>query len=499
MRSLQRVTRLCSVFLSTAMGVGLLVTAVGVQADVRHSVVQVFNQSRDVNFQYPWQNGDISSSYGSGVVISGNRILTNAHVIDSSLQLQVRKVGSDKKFPAVVAFISDERDLAIVNVTDPDFFLDTEVMELGTLPLLGDEVTTYGFPVGGKQLAITRGIVSRIDYDYYAHSGYPNLVCQIDAAINAGASGGPAIVNGKLAGLNFQGLNDADNVGYIIPVPVIESFLADVQDGKVNGVPEIAFIVESMENEELRQRYGLVEKDGGVLIPKLSGLETERGLLKVGDVVVSMDGQPVGNDNTVRFATADRIDSNILIARRQVGEQLPLGIIRDGKRIDIDFPLTYTLKDSRIVPGHQSNYVPDYEVIGGLVVIEVNDDLIRGWGKYVPPAIELQHYEYRNTGKDTIERLLMVITVLPDEINVGYEKMRFTVLKTVNGVAVVNLKQVRENLAAPPVSTDPAAIKAAAYITLGFAPHDAQITFSRKDIAARMPAIAARYGLPLAK
>ena len=57
------------------------------------------------------------------MIISGNRILTNAHVIDSSLQLQVRKVGSDKKYAAEVAFISDERDLALVAVKDPEFFV----------------------------------------------------------------------------------------------------------------------------------------------------------------------------------------------------------------------------------------------------------------------------------------------------------------------------------------------------------------------------------------
>ncbi|MBK8289358.1 MAG: trypsin-like peptidase domain-containing protein [Cellvibrionales bacterium] len=439
------------------------------RADVRHSVVQVFNQSREVNFQYPWQNGNINSGYGTGVVIAGNRILTNAHVIDNSLQLQVRKVGSDKKYQAKVAFISDERDLAIITVNDPDFFRDTEVLELGALPLLGDEVTTYGFPVGGTQLAITRGIVSRIDYDYYAFSGYPNLVCQIDAAINPGASGGPAIVNGRLAGLNFQGLERADNVGYIIPPPVIESFLKDIEDGKVNGVPEIAFVTQPTENPQLRQRYGLDEKDGGVLIVSLSGFEEEKALLKVGDVVIAMDGQLVGNDNTVRFATADRIDSNILIARRQVGEFLPLTIIREGKKIDLNYPLTYTLKDSRIVPGHQSNLVPDYEVIGGLVVVEVNEDMMRGW-KFVPPSVDLQRYEYRRTGSAETDRVLMVVSVLPDEINLGYEQSRFGVIKTVNNVPVSNLKQVREQLNKPEGD----------YVVLGFAPHNSQITFSAK-------------------
>lgn len=102
---------------------GLLFANATLAMDVRHAVVQIFNQGREVNFQYPWQNGNMASDYGTGVVISGNRILTNAHVVDNSLQLQVRKVGSDKKYAAAVAFISDERDLALVTVKDPEFFV----------------------------------------------------------------------------------------------------------------------------------------------------------------------------------------------------------------------------------------------------------------------------------------------------------------------------------------------------------------------------------------
>ncbi len=478
-------------FLSVLFAV-LLLQSPAVQADVRHAVVQVFNQGSDVNFQYPWQNGNISASQGTGVIISGNRILTNAHVVDNSLQLQVRKVGSERKFSASVAYISDERDLALITVEDKNFFSDTEALPLGELPLLGDEVTTYGFPVGGTQLAITRGIVSRIDYDNYAHSGYPNLVCQIDAAINPGASGGPAIVKGKLAGLNFQGLQRADNVGYIIPVPVIQAFLKDIADGKVNGVPEIAFVIQKLSNPQLRQRYGLGDNSGGMLVASLSGLEKEKKLLQVGDVVIRMDNQPVGDDGSVRFATADRIDSNILIASKQLGEHLPLTIIRNGKQMEIDYPLSYTLKDSRIIPGHQSNLVLDYEVIGGLVIVEVNEDMMRAW-KFVPPAIDSQRYEYRRTGSADIDRILLVINVLPDEMNRGYEETRFGIIKTVNGHEVSNLQQLRQQLQNNSNGTD----IASDYVVLGFAPHDNQITFSRKTLAERMPIITERYGLPV--
>lgn len=467
---------------------GLLLSNLAAAADVRSAVVQIFNQSSEVDFQYPWQNGKMESSSGTGVIIAGNRILTNAHVVDNSLQLQVRKVGSDKKYSAELAFISDERDLAMVSVSDPDFFRDTEPLELGALPILGDEVTTYGFPVGGSQLAITRGIVSRIDYDYYAFSGYPNLVCQVDAAINAGASGGPAIVNGRIAGLNFQSLASAQasNVGYIIPPPVIENFLKDIEDGKVDGVPEIAFVIQTTENPQLRQRYALGDIEGGALVTRLSGLEQEKGLLKVGDVVIAIDGQMVGNDNTVRFATADRIDSNILIARRQLGENLPLTVVRDGKKMDISYPLSYTLKDSRIIPGHQSNLVPDYEVIGGMVITEVNEDMIREW-KYTPPLIDANRYEYRKTGAADIDRMLIVSNILPDEINRGYERSKFGIIGSVNGVDVSNLKQLREQLAKAEGD----------YVVLGFVKHDGQVVFSRKALAERMPVIAQRYGLPM--
>ncbi|MEZ5539872.1 MAG: trypsin-like peptidase domain-containing protein [Pseudomonadales bacterium] len=466
---------------------GLMLSCAAVAADVRHSVVQIFNQGRNVDFQYPWQNGNIDSGSGTGVIIAGNRILTNAHVVDSSLQLQVRKVGSDKKYAAEVAFISDERDLALVTVKDAEFFHGTEALPLGALPLLGDEVTTYGFPVGGTQLAITRGVVSRIDYAIYAHSGYPNLVCQIDAAINPGASGGPAIVNGHLAGLNFQGLPSAtaSNVGYIIPPPVVESFLKDIEDGKVNGVPEIAVVTQPTENPQLRQRYGLKEQDGGALIINLSGLEKEKELLKVGDVIVAMDGQSIGNDGTVRFSTADRIDSNILIARRQIGDSIPITVIRDGKKVDINYLLTYTLKDSRIIVGHQSNFVPDYEVLGGLVIIEVNEDLIRTWTKYVPPEISIQRYQYRKTPLANDDRMLMVINVLPDEINLGYESMRYSVLSKINDVEVLNLKQMREQL--KNIQGD--------FVTLKFSIIENQLSFSREDLAKRTPIIAERYGI----
>src|SRR5690606_37853679 len=114
----------------------------------------------------------------------------------------------------------------------------------GELPALRTPVSTVGFPTGGELISITEGIVSRIDFRRYAHSGYSeHLLVQVDSAINPGNSGGPVVQEGKVVGVAFQGLSSAENTGYIIPVPVVERFLRDIDDGVYNGHPHDGLVV----------------------------------------------------------------------------------------------------------------------------------------------------------------------------------------------------------------------------------------------------------------
>ena len=113
-------------------------------------------------------------------------------------------------------------------------FSDVPYLEIGDLSKLDTAVTVVGYPIGGERISVTRGIVSRIDFQPYSHSGVDHhLTIQIDAAINPGNSGGPVLQDGKVAGVAFQGYSGAvaQNVGYMIPTPVIERFRKDVEDG----------------------------------------------------------------------------------------------------------------------------------------------------------------------------------------------------------------------------------------------------------------------------
>src|ERR1700691_1835714 len=206
-------------------------TAHAAEADqvpaIENSVVKVFATIRYPDPFKPWTKQAPSEVSGSGVVIEGRRILTNAHVVLYATQVQIQANAAGDKLPATVIAVAPGIDLAVLQLDDPSFF-DTHppLARAGKLPHIEDSVLAYGFPTGGNSMSITKGIVSRIEFSAY---NFPvsGLRIQIDAAINPGNSGGPAIAGGNMIGLAYSYLSDAQNIGYIIPNEEVELFLQD--------------------------------------------------------------------------------------------------------------------------------------------------------------------------------------------------------------------------------------------------------------------------------
>lgn len=105
-------------------------------------------------------------------------------------------------------------------------------------------------------MSVTSGVVSRIEVTSYVHGAAELLGIQIDAAINSGNSGGPSFnENGECVGIAFQSLKheDAENIGYIIPTPVIEHFIRDYDvHGQYTGFPCLGVEWQKLENPDLR-------------------------------------------------------------------------------------------------------------------------------------------------------------------------------------------------------------------------------------------------------
>jgi len=275
---------------------------------IGNSVVQVFSTRRDPDFVKPWTKQSPHELTGSGVIVEGKRILTNAHVVTYASQIQVQANHAGDKVAASVVAVAPEIDLALLKLDDESFFDSRPAVgRAGTLPKVKDTVMVYGFPTGGTSLSITKGIVSRIEFAAYS-SSQSGLRIQIDAAINHGNSGGPAIADDKMVGLVFGQLGGAQNIGYIIPCEEIELFLQDLADGKYDGKPAMFDDLQTLENPALRAFLKVDKSVQGIVVNLPYGKGSSNPLKKwdlitrIGDTKIDDQGMVnLGNNLRVRF------------------------------------------------------------------------------------------------------------------------------------------------------------------------------------------------------
>ena len=413
--------------------------------ELRDSVVKVFVHSNLPNFYKPWEIREGEFTTGSGCVIAGNQILTSAHVVSDATFIQVKKGADPKKYVAEVTAIENEADLAILTVEDESFFKDTEPFELGKLPMLKDSVTVIGYPRGGSQLSVTEGVVSRIDVTPYAYSGKGLIAVQIDAAINPGNSGGPVVQDGKLIGVAFQGLKESENIGYIVPVPIIEHFFKDLEDGKVDGFPVLGILTNKTENPGSKQYFGL--EDDGIVVTKVIPDSSAYGHIQEEDVVLSVNGVSIAADGTVEFRKGERVVFTAILNEKQIGESVELEILRNGKVLKQKIK---TKPFTHLVPRPYYFKKPTYYVFGGLVFSILSNDLLRSWDSNWGPLPTLEFGYYKSgPGRMRLknrDEICVLMHALPDAMNVGYQQLRFQVIDKVNGEQIDSFKELVEKL-----------------------------------------------------
>jgi len=188
------------------------------QDKIRDLVVRIHAVRHTPDVLRPWTKNSPQQVKGSGVVIDGKRILTNAHVVRYASQIYVQPNQSADRIAARVEAMTPSMDLAVLKLDDESFFDNRGTLPFAEeLPRVKDNINVYGYPTGGSELSVTQGIVSRIEYTDYYYQG-SGLRIQVDAALNFGNSGGPAVSEGQLVGLVFSLIQNAQSIGYLIPV-----------------------------------------------------------------------------------------------------------------------------------------------------------------------------------------------------------------------------------------------------------------------------------------
>lgn len=273
----------------------------------------------------------VQRSLGSGVIVDpSGLIMTNNHVIEGATEVKV-SLADKRELEAEIVLKDSRTDLAVLKIKDGrERFPALEFGNSDDLQV-GDLVLAVGNPFGVGQ-TVTHGIVSALARTQVGITDYQFFI-QTDAAINPGNSGGALVdLSGRLVGINtaiFSRSGGSQGIGFAIPANMVKVVAASAMNGA--GAVKRPWLGARLQTvtPEIAESLGLKRPTGALVAGLIPNSPAARGGLRTGDLIVSIDGQVVEDQNAFdyRFGT------------KPMGGQTHIGIMRGGRESSITIAL----------------------------------------------------------------------------------------------------------------------------------------------------------------
>jgi hypothetical protein len=353
------------------------------------------------------------------------------------------------------------------------------------LPEPKSHISVYGYPTGGDDLSITDGIVSRIEFSQFYYSTW-GVSIQIDAALNPGNSGGPAVENGKIVGLVFSKIEEAENIGYLIPPEEIRRFLDDVRDGSYAGSPQLFDEFQTAENEKLRTYLKLPSDVTGLIVTRPYRDSAEYPLKKW-DVITHIGPHAIDNQGYADVRAGLRMRAGYYVPRVAENGEVELAILRDGQKKVVTVPVSPNR--DMLVPSLESKY-PEYFVYGPMVFTAASQEYVRELGEDWLVSLAFRESPllrrlYDKPAEEGEQLVVIASEMFPSPIIRGYDNQGVSVVGKVNGTKVKNLRHLSEMLRD---SKDE-------YLRFEMADRNETLVFSRSELEAATEQILADEGI----
>jgi len=280
-------------------------------------------------------------SAGSGVIFDAKAgyIVTNAHVVENASEITVTlQDGRDLK--AEVVGSDEPSDVAVLKVKSDGTLVQLGLGDSAKVEV-GDFVLAIGNPFG-LQHTVTSGIISGLSRSGINPDGYEDFI-QTDASINPGNSGG-ALVNlrGELIGINTAILSRSGGnigIGFAIPVNMAHSVMDQLIkfDSVKRGQLGVSMYTVT---PDIAHSLGLANAMGALVSQVVEGSAAEKAGIHTGDVITSVNGQPVKSNSELRNS----------IGLMRVGDKVEIGLLRDGKPLKVTAVISDTSTTTQVAP-----------------------------------------------------------------------------------------------------------------------------------------------------
>lgn len=427
--------------------------------DFERSLVQTSLVGAEYDYDQPF-NAPVSwYAGGTGFIVEHNGVkyvVTNAHCVENAKYITVRFANQHKVYEAKVKNKQPlyQCDLALLEIIDKNYekFQKYAVpVEIGDMVALRQQVETIGFPMGGNEISISKGITSRIEVRDYCVSGFDMLQVQIDAAVNSGNSGGPVFSGKKVVGVAFQAY-DLHGLAYMIPAPIIHHFLNDAFNNEIpKGFPILPITFETLENRSLRKRrYKLKSGQSGVVIDDISPNTDAHKKLKIHDVLLEIDGYKIQNDGKVDMPEiGNRIDMLHVTHMKYVGDTIKLKILRKNETTreneihEINVILDAVPGQHQKVPPKERDKMPTCYVNSGIQFQPLTPNLLEGKASDLDDITILGKGRITEIDKENPDDQFVVITKIYDcKEHEGYLDGSIHIVKSINGKTINNMHDV---------------------------------------------------------
>lgn len=305
---------------------------------------------------------------GSGVIIDAAKgyVLTNNHVINQAQKINVQ-LNDGREFEAKLIGGDDQSDIALLQLQNPSNLTQIAIADSDKLRV-GDFVVAVGNPFGLGQTA-TSGIVSALGRSGLNLEGLENFI-QTDASINRGNSGGALLnLNGELIGINTAILAPSGGsvgIGFAIPSNMAQTLSRQlIQFGEIKR--GLLGIKGTEMSADIAKAFNLNVQRGAFVSEVLPNSGSAKAGIKSGDVIVSLNGKPLNSFAELRSR----------IATTEPGSKVKLGLLRDGKPLDVEVTLDKSTSSSAsaemISPALQGAALSDGQLKDGTKGVTIED------------------------------------------------------------------------------------------------------------------------------
>ena len=359
------------------------------------------------------------------------------------------KKGEPRKYSARLLIRDYHCGLAVLTVPDAEFFNGLKPVEFSEgARLFGETARVYKWDAM-TNLKEYSAELNKSSIRFY-EPGCGVLMHQFSTVMNEGGNGEPVFINGKLVGIT-TGLSSETKTLYALASDMIRRMLKDLSSGAYEGMPFFWINSVDIQNDvNLREYFGMGSGDSGVMATDVPSISSGGDVLKKNDIILSINGTPIDDNGMYDSGRYGKLYYYGLIhLDKFVGDEIRMKILRDKKKIDVQFKLKPIPDNCCVIPLISNDRQPRYYIFGGLVLQELTIGYLESFGPEWKKKGEKRMLYYYDTVKSMADegadkKIVILNKVLPDPVNKGYQYYGNLVLKKVNGTAARDIAHLKK-------------------------------------------------------